>query len=110
MWDETELRYYDDVVREITGRGMTPMITLDHWVYPGWVADRGGWANPEIVDDWLANAQKVIERYSGVGALWITINEPTVYVQKELSFGGIGPDRRRGCSTGSSRSTAAPTT
>ncbi|MEN0133909.1 MAG: family 1 glycosylhydrolase [Rhodococcus sp. (in: high G+C Gram-positive bacteria)] len=93
VWDETELRYYDDVVREITGRGMTPMITLDHWVYPGWVADRGGWANPETVDDWLANAQKVAERYSGVGALWITINEPTVYVQKELTFGGIGPDR-----------------
>ncbi|MGW4335683.1 glycoside hydrolase family 1 protein [Rhodococcus koreensis] len=93
VWDETELRYYDDVVREITGRGMTPMITLDHWVYPGWVADRGGWANPEIVDDWLANAQKVVERYAGMGALWITINEPTVYVQKELSFGGIGPDR-----------------
>ncbi|MGW5146082.1 glycoside hydrolase family 1 protein [Rhodococcus koreensis] len=93
VWNETELRYYDDVVREITGRGMTPMITLDHWVYPGWVADRGGWANPEIVDDWLANAQKVVERYAGMGALWITINEPTVYVQKELSFGGIGPDR-----------------
>ncbi|BAH49006.1 putative beta-glucosidase [Rhodococcus opacus B4] len=93
VWDETELRYYDDVVREITSRGMTPMITLDHWVYPGWVADRGGWANPETVDDWLANAQKVIERYAGAGALWITINEPTVYVQKELTFGGIGPDR-----------------
>ncbi|GCE37201.1 Beta-galactosidase [Rhodococcus wratislaviensis] len=93
VWDETELRYYDDVVREITGHGMTPMITLDHWVYPGWVADRGGWANPEIVDDWLANAQKVVERYAGVGAIWITINEPTVYVQKELTFGGIGPDR-----------------
>ncbi|NDV09478.1 glycoside hydrolase family 1 protein, partial [Rhodococcus sp. IEGM 248] len=39
VWDDTELRYYDDVVHEITSRGMTPMITLDHWVYPGWVAD-----------------------------------------------------------------------
>jgi beta-glucosidase len=93
VWDETELRYYDDVVQEITRRGMTPMITLDHWVYPGWVADQGGWADPDTVDDWLANAQKVVERYSGFGALWITINEPTVYVQKELTFGGIGPDR-----------------
>ena len=93
VWDETELRYYDDVVREITSRGMTPMITLDHWVYPGWVADQGGWTNPDTVDDWLANAQRVIERYSGLGVLWITINEPTVYVQKELTFGGITPDR-----------------
>ncbi|QTJ64630.1 glycoside hydrolase family 1 protein [Rhodococcus sp. ZPP] len=88
-WDDTELRYYDDVVREITGRGMTPMITLDHWVYPGWVADKGGWANQATVDHWLEYARRVVPRYSGSGALWITINEPTVYLQKELTFGGV---------------------
>ncbi|MFZ2173284.1 MAG: family 1 glycosylhydrolase [Rhodococcus sp. (in: high G+C Gram-positive bacteria)] len=91
VWDETELRYYDDVVREITGHGMTPMITLDHWVYPGWVADRGGWTDPAIVDYWLAHARTVAQRYAGLGALWITINEPLTYVQKELTFGGITP-------------------
>ncbi|MCQ4119109.1 glycoside hydrolase family 1 protein [Rhodococcus tibetensis] len=88
-WDDTELRYYDDIVREITRHGMTPMITLDHWVYPGWVADQGGWTNSRTVEDWLANARRVVPRYSGSGALWITINEPTVYLQKELTFGGI---------------------
>lgn len=88
-WDEAEFRYYDDVVREIQSHGMTPMITLDHWVYPGWVADQGGWTNPRTVDHWMTNAHKVVERYAGAGALWITINEPTAYVIKELTFGGI---------------------
>ncbi|GAA3188943.1 hypothetical protein GCM10020255_086910 [Rhodococcus baikonurensis] len=88
-WNETEFAYYDDVVAHIRARGMTPMITLDHWVYPGWVVDQGGWTNPKTEADWLVNAEKVVERYSGIGALWITINEPTVYVQRELTYGGI---------------------
>jgi len=88
-WDETEFAYYDDVVRRIRGHGMTPMITLDHWVYPGWVADRGGWADPRTADDWLVNAQKVVERYKNDGAIWITFNEPTTYVQRDLTYGGI---------------------
>ncbi|MDI9917441.1 family 1 glycosylhydrolase [Rhodococcus sp. IEGM 1379] len=88
-WNDTEFEYYDDVVAQIRARGMKPMITLDHWVYPGWVVDQGGWMNPKTEADWLANAEKVVQRYSGIDALWITINEPTVYVQRELTYGGI---------------------
>ncbi|MGV9736227.1 glycoside hydrolase family 1 protein [Rhodococcus aetherivorans] len=88
-WDEAELRYYDDVVATVRGHGMIPMITLDHWVYPGWIADRGGWRDPATVGAWLANAEQVVARYAGLGAMWVTINEPTIYVQKELAFGGI---------------------
>lgn len=88
-WDEAEFRYYDDVIREIKSHGMIPMITLDHWVYPGWVADQGGWTNQKTVGDWLANARKVVERYADSGAIWITINEPTAYVIKDLTIGAI---------------------
>ncbi|WP_186629915.1 family 1 glycosylhydrolase [Rhodococcus sp. BP22] len=89
IWDEKEFQYYDDVVAQIRARGMRPMITLDHWVYPGWVADQGGWSNQKTVEDWLNNAARVIDRYSAHDALWITINEPTAYIIKELTFGGI---------------------
>ncbi|AXY52626.1 family 1 glycosylhydrolase [Rhodococcus ruber] len=88
-WDETELRYYDDVVAAVRGHGMIPMITLDHWVYPGWIADRGGWRDPATIEAWLANAERVVARYAGQGVMWVTINEPTIYVQKELAFGGL---------------------
>jgi beta-glucosidase len=87
--DQTELAYYDDVVDHVVAAGMRPMITLDHWVYPGWVADQGGWDNQKTVDDWLTNARRVVDRYKGKGAIWITVNEPTVYVQNEIANGGI---------------------
>jgi beta-glucosidase len=87
--DESALAYYDDVVREIRAAGMRPMITLDHWVYPGWAADQGGWTTDAIIDRWLTHAERVIERYAGQDALWITFNEPTVYMQMELTNGGV---------------------
>ncbi|SDD95365.1 beta-glucosidase [Rhodococcus tukisamuensis] len=89
VWDEAEFAYYDDVVRQVRAHGMRPMITLDHFVYPGWVADRGGWSDEGTVDSWLANAERVVRRYAGDGTNWITFNEATVFLQKELTFGGI---------------------
>lgn len=99
QWDKTEFAYYDDVIRRIRDHGMTPMITLDHWVYPGWIADRGGWADPRTVDDWLVNAEEVVNRYRDVGAIWITFNEPTTYAQRELTFGGFHFSTCTRCST-----------
>ncbi|MFD6270750.1 family 1 glycosylhydrolase [Nocardia asteroides] len=89
VWDPDGLAFYDDVVRAITDAGMRPMLTLDHWVYPGWAADRGGWANPGIVADWLANARVVVDRFAGADPLWVTFNEPTFYLVNELRRGGI---------------------
>jgi beta-glucosidase len=90
-WNDTELAYYDDVVREIRAHGMTPMLTLDHWVYPGWIADRGGWSDPGTVHSWLANAETVAERYADADALWVTLNEPSQYVWQEVTNGGLAP-------------------
>ncbi|GAB4583676.1 family 1 glycosylhydrolase [Nocardia sp. IFM 10818] len=88
-WDENGLRFYDDVLSAITAAGMRPMITLDHWVYPGWEADRGGWTNPGIVADWLANARVVVDRFAKYDPLWVTFNEPVMYMANEIMHGGL---------------------
>ncbi|MFD8100353.1 family 1 glycosylhydrolase [Nocardia fluminea] len=90
VWDESAFAFYDDVIAAITETGMRPMLTLDHWVYPGWVADRGGWRDPEIVANWLSNARRVVDRFAPANPLWVTFNEPTVYLVNELRHGGIG--------------------
>jgi beta-glucosidase len=90
-WDERELAYYDDVVKHIRDAGMTPMITLNHWVYPGWVADRGGFADPATVDDFLAFATAVVRRYRDLGVLWVTFNEPAAFLTEELRIGALNP-------------------
>lgn len=89
--DRTELAYYDAVIAAITAAGMRPMITLDHWVYPGWVASRGGWADPATPRLWLRNARRVVDRYTRYHPLWITVNEPMFYAVQEIRMGALPP-------------------
>ncbi|GAA5049739.1 family 1 glycosylhydrolase [Nocardia callitridis] len=90
-WDKNGLAFYDDVIAAISTAGMRPMLTLDHWVYPGWEVDRGGWNNAGIVGDWLAYATRIVDRYADYDPLWVTFNEPAFYIVNELRHGGISP-------------------
>ncbi|MHA7661581.1 glycoside hydrolase family 1 protein [Mycolicibacterium sp. HS_4_1] len=90
-WDEKELAYYDDVVATLRANGMTPMITLMHWVYPGWVADRGGFLNNVAAFDDFATA--ITKRYAGQGVLWVSINEPLAFGAMEVRTGAIKPEQ-----------------
>ncbi|MFC4128239.1 family 1 glycosylhydrolase [Nocardia rhizosphaerae] len=89
VWDVDGFAFYDEVVDAIVAAGMRPMLTLDHWVYPGWAAERGGWRDERIVAAWLSNARRVVDRYADTDPLWVTFNEPTVYLVNELRHGGI---------------------
>ncbi|RMI28601.1 family 1 glycosylhydrolase [Nocardia stercoris] len=85
VWDEDGFAFYDAVLDTLAAAGIRPMLTLDHWVYPGWAADRGGWGHPDMVGDWLANARKVVDRYASRNPLWVTFNESTIYTQIEVA-------------------------
>lgn len=90
-WDERDFGFYDKVVARIRAAGMRPMLTLDHWVYPGWAQDRGGWRNPQMTADWLANMRRVVDRYAKFDPLWVTINEPLAYAMQEVRIGNLTP-------------------
>ncbi|MEV6067535.1 family 1 glycosylhydrolase [Nocardia sp. NPDC052001] len=83
-WDENGFAFYDSVIDTILENGMQPMLTLDHWVYPGWALDRGGWNNPGMVQDWLTNMRKVVDRYASRNPVWVTVNEPVAYIMHEV--------------------------
>ncbi|MEV0103539.1 family 1 glycosylhydrolase, partial [Nocardia sp. NPDC050789] len=84
VWDEEGFAFYDRVIDDIVANGMEPMLTLDHWVYPGWAAERGGWNDDAMVGDWLANARKVVDRYTSRNPVWVTVNEPVAYIMHEV--------------------------
>ncbi|MFE3798091.1 family 1 glycosylhydrolase [Nocardia tengchongensis] len=92
-WDPAAFAYYDDVVSAIVAAGMRPMLTLDHWVYPGWAADRGGWRNPGMVSDWLTNMRKVVDHFAARNPIWVTINEPVAYIMHEVRQNGTDADQ-----------------
>jgi beta-glucosidase len=59
---------------------------LDHWVYPGWILDQGAWEKKSTVDKWMVNARRIVTRYKGLGVIWITINEPTEYISRDVKY------------------------
>lgn len=80
IWDEEALHRYVEMVQGAKDRGLTPMVTLHHFTNPVWVAERGGWLNADIVALFERYVRKVVDRLSEWTDLWVTINEPTVYV------------------------------
>ncbi len=70
------LDYYDRLVDGMLARNLKPMATLYHWELPSALADRGGWANPDIAH-WLADFATVIMQRIGDRLYSVApINEP----------------------------------
>lgn len=77
-WDEDAVDRYREMARGLFERGMTPLVTLHHFSDPLWLAEKGGWENEDIADDFVPYVNKMVEALKEYANLWITINEPNV--------------------------------
>lgn len=91
--DEAALQHYDAVFDELRAHGMTPMVTLLHFVTPGWVLDEGGLGSDAILEAWAEFVRVVSARYASRGAWWITINEASYFLTLERRHGSC-PDEQ----------------
>jgi beta-glucosidase len=72
------LDFYDKLVDTLLAAGIQPFATLYHWDLPQALQDRGGWANPEIVER-FADYADLMTKYLGDRVKnWTTFNEPWV--------------------------------
>jgi beta-glucosidase len=58
------LDFYDRLVDGMLARGLKPAATLYHWELPSALADRGGWANPDIAG-WFGDFAEIVMRRIG---------------------------------------------
>ncbi len=79
-WDEEALEKYAEMARWLTRSGMTPMVTLHHFTDPLWLVDQGGWENEETPALFARFVRRVVTALMDHVSLWITINEPNVYI------------------------------
>ncbi len=93
--DEDALKHYDEIFAALAEHHLTPMVTLLHFVMPGWVMDEGGLASPAVVDSFGEFARVVAQRYRGRGVMWITLNEPSYFVLLEDREAGWGGEQLR---------------
>lgn len=79
-FDQNEIEHYRDVLKSLRERGITPMVTLHHFTNPIWVADKGGWENPQTINDYVEYVEYTVSQLKDEVELWITINEPLAYI------------------------------
>jgi len=72
------LDFYDRLVDALLEANITPLVTLYHWDLPQTQQDRGGWANRDTADAFVAYADAVVRRLGDRVKHWITHNEPWV--------------------------------
>ncbi|KXB01106.1 beta-glucosidase [candidate division MSBL1 archaeon SCGC-AAA259O05] len=86
------LNFYKNLTEKLLNAQIEPWICIYHWNLPQSLQDEGGWANPNIVED-FANYAKILGRELGENVEnWVILNEPWVvanlgYLQGEHAPG-----------------------
>jgi beta-glucosidase len=75
--------------------GIEPVVTLHHYTHPLWFWAAGGWESPESVADFRRYAAVVADALGPRVRLWVTLNEPIVFLLGGYLGGLIPPGRTR---------------
>jgi beta-glucosidase len=87
------LDFYDRLVDELIGNGITPYVTLFHWDTPQPIEDAGGWPARDTVEAFAAYVEAVAGRLGDRVGHWITHNEPWVVSWIGYGWGHHAPGR-----------------
>jgi len=90
-WDHGALDRYREILKAMRAAGIEPMVTLHHFTNPIWLAEKGGWLNPEVVDHFRRFVEKAVGDLSDLCDVWCTINEPNVYASQSYFLGKWPP-------------------
>lgn len=96
--DPAAVEHYRAQIQGILARGMTPVVTLQHFSYPAWL-DRplgggpGGWENPETLVEFRRFAQFAARTYGPLVKYWITLNEPNTQLLNGYLLGIFPPGK-----------------
>lgn len=74
--NEEGLLFYDRVFDELNSRGITPVVTINHFDMPlALVQKYDGWANREMIDIFIKYCDVIYTRYKLKVKYWMTFNE-----------------------------------
>lgn len=76
--DISALDHYDRMVDGCLERGITPVVTLNHFTAPHWFARQGGLLSPDAAALFADECTRVCERIGDRVGAFITFNEPNL--------------------------------
>jgi beta-glucosidase len=91
QFDQTALDTYRQQLEALRQAGIEPMVTLHHFTSPRWIAERGGWTNPDTAARFVEYTHRVAQHTGDLVRWWITINEPSILAFKAYIEGSWPP-------------------
>lgn len=74
--NEEGLEFYDKVIDELLKYGIEPIVTMNHFDIPMYLADHyDGWMSREVIDYYLFYSKTIFNRYKSKVKYWMTFNE-----------------------------------
>jgi len=94
QFDGAALAHYRAVAEACRSLGVEPLVTLHHFTLPRWFAARGGWLAPDAVADFRRYARAVVAALAPLVRLWVTLNEPMIFLYHGYLLGVWPPGER----------------
>lgn len=92
-FDHKALDRYRAMLAGLRARGLRPMVTLHHFTNPIWLETAGGWERPEVIARFQYYVRHTVAALGDLCDLWMTINEPLVYLAQGW-FRGYWPPQK----------------
>ena len=91
VFNKEETEHYKKVLIALKKHDITPMVTLHHFTNPIWIKEQGGWENEKTAEDFVSFVNYIVNELKDYVNLWVTINEPQVYIYQGYILGGFPP-------------------
>ncbi len=80
MFSSAMLEHYKAIIDGCRARGLTPVVTFNHYTTPRWFAAQGGWTNPQSPGLFARFCEHAARRLAGGIGYATTLNEPNITV------------------------------
>lgn len=95
-FSQAALDHYARICEGLRSRGIDPVVTFHHFTTPQWLAAKGGWEEPAIVERFATFVDQASARLDGLMATACTINEPNVVSFTGYVMGFFPPGKQLG--------------
>ncbi|HSX25746.1 MAG TPA: family 1 glycosylhydrolase [Chlamydiales bacterium] len=95
-YDLEAIRLYKQFIQALIAAGITPYVTLHHFVSPKWLEPiskslpKSAFDNPKVVDEFVRHSLAMMEEFPEV-THWMTFNEPGVLGMQSCLMGDYPP-------------------
>jgi len=88
------LDHYARLCEALLAAGIDPVVTFHHFTTPTWLAERGGWAQPDTAERFAAFCSAAADRLRDVMRRACTINEPNIVSTIGYLAGAFPPGKQ----------------